>query len=94
MPSCLPDEVLAAHRVVVVTRQGCHLCEQALQTVAQVADGQWAAVDVDTDEALREKYTNHVPVTFVDGHLVAYWTLDEEVLRRSLAGHRPVPPSL
>ncbi len=93
----LAPQGFASHeerRVVVITRQGCHLCEQAIATLEQVAPGQWSAVDVDLDEQLRNRYTDHVPVTFVDGHLVAYWTLDEGLLRRALAGDRPAPPAL
>lgn len=50
-------------------------------------------LDVDTNERLRAKFTDHVPVTFVDQELLSYWFVDDEALRRALAtGHpRPIP---
>lgn len=82
----MPDDV----RVVLVTRQGCHLCEQAVELLDEQCPGQWTALDVDGDERLLQRYTNHVPVVFVDGRLLAYWTLDAGLLADALAG-RPVP---
>lgn len=82
-----PPDVAQAARVVVVTRDGCHLCADALAVVASVCaerGATWLAVDVDTDEDLRTTYTDHVPVTFVDGDEFAVWTLDADRLRLAL----------
>jgi len=49
----------------------------------------WRAVDVDTDESLRAKYTDHVPVTFVDQELLGYWFVDATTLRAALADGTP-----
>ena len=76
-----------AARVVVLTRTGCHLCDDAIEICASVcaASGvSWATIDVDTDPALRTKYTDHVPVTLVDGRVVARWFLDPEQLGAAL----------
>ncbi|NHB85471.1 hypothetical protein G7085_14910 [Tessaracoccus sp. HDW20] len=51
----------------------------------------WRAIDVDTDEQLRAKYTDHVPVTFVDQELLGYWFVDEVALRAALANGTPDP---
>lgn len=75
-------------RVVVLTRTGCHLCGEAEATATAVcgaAGVAWQAIDVDTDEKLRARYTDHVPVTFVDQQLLSYWFLDGEALRTALA---------
>ena len=45
----------------------------------------WRAVDVDTDAALRARYTDHVPVTFVDQRQFGYWFVDDDALRAALA---------
>lgn len=77
-----------AARVVVLTRRGCHLCEDAEQNVATVChemNVSWQTVDVDADAALRAQYTDHVPVTFVDGQQFALWFLDPDALRAALA---------
>lgn len=73
--------------MVLVTRQGCHLCEQAAATIAaHLPSEQLTTLDVDTDPALRERFTDHVPVVFLDGRLFAYWTLDAEALHAALSG--------
>lgn len=43
-----------------------------------------SVVDIDTDERLRERYTDHVPVTLVDQELHGYWFVDESALREVL----------
>lgn len=78
---------LTAARVVVVTRQGCHLCDEAIvaiDTVCREKDVSWQAVDVDTDPELRVAYTDHVPVTFVDGVQHALWFVDAGRLAAAL----------
>jgi glutaredoxin len=80
-------EVAQSARVVVITRDGCHLCTEALTIVETVCDllgVEWLAVDVDADEELRSVYTDHVPVTFVDGREFSIWVLDADRLRASL----------
>ncbi|MGA4668859.1 glutaredoxin family protein [Propionibacteriaceae bacterium Y1923] len=80
----------------MLSRVGCHLCEQAEQVAEQLCGPEeWARVDVDADPALAARYTDHVPVVWVDGRLLAYWTLSESQLRDALAGHDwPAPPQL
>ncbi len=78
-------------RVTVLTRQGCHLCDQVLEVVRQVcADLAVGLGEVDIDvpgnEELREEYTDQVPVTFVDGRRFDFWRIDEERLRAALTG--------
>ena len=45
----------------------------------------WRIVDVDSDPELSAEYTDHVPVTFVDGVRHAIWFLDADALRAALA---------
>ena len=78
-----------AARVAVVVREGCHLCDDAVTTIGRVCADlgvAWAVVDVEKDPALRDRYTDHVPVTLVDGRVVAYWFCAEGDLRAALAG--------
>jgi len=70
-------------RVIVYSRQGCHLCEEALAVVAAVCE-EWTVVDIDADEALRARYSDDVPVVTVDGRVIARWFVEEETLRRAL----------
>ena len=74
-------------RVVVLTRQGCHLCEEALATIETVCRERgvpWQAVDVDGDPELKRRYTDHVPVTFVDGRQLGMWFVDAGQLAAAL----------
>jgi glutaredoxin len=74
-------------RVTLYTRQDCHLCEAALETVARVCDDlgeTFEQVDIDTDTELRERFTDEVPVTFVDGRQHDFWRVDEQRLRAAL----------
>jgi glutaredoxin len=80
-------------RVVVYSRAGCHLCEVAEQLVAEVCaqtgDG-WARVDIDQDDDLSARFTEQVPVTFVDGAQHDFWRVDPDRLRSALARGRRV----
>lgn len=72
-----------------VTRQGCHLCEQALPVVRRLAEGAGVAVevrDVDDDAGDRERWTDHVPVVLLDGEQHSLWYVDEAKLGRALRG--------
>ena len=75
-------------RVVVLTRQGCHLCEQAIEVVAAVCaetGDSYATRDVDADPDLARRYTVQVPVTFVDGSHHDFWQVGPARLRAALA---------
>jgi glutaredoxin len=77
----------AEPRVRVLTRDGCHLCDEVLVVVRRVCAELGvglAEVDVDADAELRAEYTDHVPVTFVDGRRFDFWRIDEGRLRAAL----------
>lgn len=79
-----------AARVVVYSREGCHLCAQAEATVADICDQaniSWLRVDIDDDPALARQFTEQVPVTFVDGRQHDFWRVDPIRLRQALALH-------
>jgi glutaredoxin len=74
-------------RVVVYSRPGCHLCEVAEALVAEVCaetGDTWASVDITTDEELTARFTEQVPVTFVDGAQHDFWRVDPVRLRKAL----------
>lgn len=75
-------------RVVVYSREGCHLCEAAEATVAAVCADvgvAWARVDVDTDPELVRRFSDMVPVTFVGGRQHDFFRVTETRLRAALA---------
>jgi glutaredoxin len=76
-----------AERVVVLTRQGCHLCDDAIAQVAAVCAETgvgYAVLDVDSDPELQRRYTDQVPVTFVDGAQHDFWRVDPARLKSVL----------
>ena len=80
--------------VVLVTRVGCHLCEQAAPLVAAEAARAGAAYaerDVDASEQDRAAYGDKVPVVLLDGVEHAYWQVDPKALRAALRAGVPGP---
>ena len=76
-------------RVLVLTRPGCHLCAEAVAVVARVcadAGTGWVERDITGDAELESRYTDQVPVTFVDGRRHDFWRVDPDRLRRALGG--------
>ena len=76
-------------RVTFYRRAGCHLCDVARDVVARVCaelGETFDEVDIDGDPELRERFTEEVPVTFVDGRQHDFWRVDEARLRLALGG--------
>jgi predicted thioredoxin/glutaredoxin len=69
--------------IVLVTRQGCHLCDEALAALRALGV-EPELRDVDADELLHDKYDFRVPVVLVDGRVVGEGKVRQEELRRAL----------
>ncbi|HSP59497.1 MAG TPA: glutaredoxin family protein, partial [Ornithinimicrobium sp.] len=85
-------------RVEVVSRQGCHLCEEMLETVEAVLGPRVPVLvtDLDRDDvgaALRERWATLVPVLLVDGAEVAHWRVEEDTVRAALRASRRTSPA-
>ena len=76
-------------KVVLVTRKGCHLCDDALALLQQLAVHVQLA-DVDADDELHRLYDFRVPVVLIDGVVAAEGRIAkeavEDALRRSGGG--------
>ncbi len=75
-------------RVILYTRAGCHLCDEAREVVSRTCaalDQDWTESDVDADPELRARYGDEVPVATVDGEVVGFWRIDPERLREALS---------
>jgi len=70
--------------LILVTRQGCHLCDQALGLLRALGH-EPELQDVDSDDRLHDLYDWRVPVVLVDGRVVAEGQMELEQLRRALA---------
>lgn len=71
-------------RLVLVTRKGCHLCDQAHQLLRELG-AEPELADVDGDEELFRLYDWRVPVVLVEGAVVAEGKITREALQRVLA---------
>ena len=74
-------------RITLITRPGCHLCDDARAVVSRVADDvgvTWEERSVDDDDRLREQYWEQIPVTLVDGAPHDFWRVSEDRLRSAL----------
>jgi predicted thioredoxin/glutaredoxin len=69
--------------VVLVTRQGCHVCDEALR-VLRALGVEPELSDVDADEQLHSLYDWRVPVVLVDGRVVAEGRIDQDAVRKAL----------
>ncbi|MBL9081641.1 MAG: glutaredoxin family protein [Planctomycetales bacterium] len=74
-----------AHQVVVYTRAGCHLCDDAEQLL-RAAGLVPRMVDIDADETLQALHTDWVPVVEIDGVVRFRGRIEPVLLRRLLAG--------
>ena len=73
--------------ITLYTRPGCHLCDEAKQTIAPLAekyDAPIREVNIDEDSVLRARYNEEVPVLFLGSKKIAKFKVDEEQLRRRL----------
>ena len=72
-------------RVTLISRDGCHLCEDAEAVLDRILPGQWSRVDVDSDIGLARDYGDRVPVVLLDGAEHGYWRVEEARLLRDMA---------
>jgi glutaredoxin len=74
--------------VVVYSRPGCHLCEEAIAAIVALhGEGYRFAlheVDIESDELLLRRHLEKIPVVEVDGIAVSELILDEAGLRARL----------
>jgi glutaredoxin len=71
-------------RLILVTRQGCHLCDQAQEMLRELG-AEPELADVDADDELYRLYDWRVPVVLVDGAVVAEGKIRRDALQRALA---------
>ncbi|WP_433722444.1 glutaredoxin family protein [Actinoplanes sp. CA-051413] len=78
-------------RITLISRDGCHLCEVAEQTLDRIAPGQWTRVEIADSVELERDYGDRVPVVLLDGKEHGYWRVEEDRLLRDLGGPAGAP---
>ncbi|HEX5445442.1 MAG TPA: glutaredoxin family protein [Pirellulales bacterium] len=75
------------HEVIVYSREGCHLCHEAVEVLAR--HGLAAReIDIDSQPDLRQRFHEWVPVVVIDGVERFRGRIDEVLLRRLLRSDR------
>ncbi len=72
-----------ARRLVLYTRPGCHLCDDARAALKRVGEP-FDEVNIETDDALHAAYLERIPVVTLDGAAISDYFVDEGVLRERL----------
>ncbi|WP_296632426.1 glutaredoxin family protein [Rhodoluna sp.] len=80
--------------LLLLSKPGCHLCEDAREVVDEVVTGFMAShpaasitvteKNILEDEALQVKYSEEIPVLLINGKVHNYWRIDDERLKRAL----------
>ncbi|MEU1016906.1 glutaredoxin family protein [Streptomyces sp. NPDC005900] len=79
----------AERTVTLIGKPGCHLCDDAqlvIEKVCRELGASWEKKDITRDEELHRAYWEQIPVVLVDGEQHTFWRVDEDRLRRELAG--------
>lgn len=74
--------------LTLVTRDGCHLCEEMAGTVRTVIAGtpvEFESRDVDAEDGLRAEFGLEVPVLLVNGRKAFKYRVTPAQLRRRLS---------
>ena len=78
---------MSAPRITLYTRPGCHLCDDARAVIEGVCADlgeSYEEIDITGDDDLEDRFTEDVPVTFVDARQHDFWRVDETRLRAAL----------
>ena len=68
-------------QVLVYSRSGCHLCEQAIAKITQLKNKNefnLQIVDIDSRQELINLYSEQVPVITIDGQIHDFFKVDED----------------
>ena len=71
-------------QVVLYTRKGCHLCDDALAVLRRHGLSP-QLIDIDSEAQWRERYNECVPVVEIDGKVRFRGRVNEMLLSRLLA---------
>ena len=77
--------------VTVYSRQGCHLCENAVNILEGLREElafEIEIIDIAGNPELERLYGEQIPVIHIDGEHHDFWRVDPERFRASLERHR------
>lgn len=74
-------------RITLLSRPGCHLCDDARDVIRRVASDlgvSWEERDITLSEEDMVEYWDKIPVTLVDGVQHDFWHVSADRLRSAL----------
>jgi glutaredoxin len=77
-----------ARLITLLSRPGCHLCDDAREVIARVAadtGARWEERDITASAADLAEYWDKIPVILIDGAQHDFWRVSEDRLRAALA---------
>lgn len=82
--------------ITLLTKPGCHLCDDARSALEQVLDEVEFAGARDYDElsilddpSLADEYAEEIPVVLIDGRVHTIWRVEPDRLRTALRAAAP-----
>ena len=75
------------HRVIVYTKPGCHLCDDALEILRALQNKiamEIIEINIETDAALFKKHLDQIPVLVIDDHVTLAAPIRAEDVRAAL----------
>ena len=74
-------------QLMVMSRAGCHLCEQVIEELVPLIRGraQLEVIDIDTDPQLVARYGLRVPVVVADDRDLSEFPLDRDAVNGFLS---------
>lgn len=76
------------HRLTLLSKPGCHLCDDVRAVLLRVATELGVPLDerdITASEADMREYGERIPVTLIDDREHDFWRVDEARLRAALA---------
>jgi hypothetical protein len=73
--------------ITLLSRPGCHLCDDARAVISRVAADlgiAWTERDITASDDDLKNFGEMIPVTLIDGVQHDFWRVDEHRLRRAL----------
>jgi glutaredoxin len=77
-----------AHLVTLLSRPGCHLCDEAREVITRVSaelGARFEERDITASAGDLREYGDKIPVTLIDGVQHDFWRVSEQRLRAALA---------
>ncbi|BDZ51787.1 hypothetical protein GCM10025867_40280 [Frondihabitans sucicola] len=85
--------------ITLLTKPGCHLCDDAREALEAVLDEvefagarDYDELSILDDQSLADEYSEEIPVVLIDGRVHTIWRVEPDRLRTALRAAAPHPP--